>query len=106
MRQPRLDPKEIARALGAEHRGKVCAGSGYFGAMQLVADIQSHFVVPEGGGRATDPRWTERRLVPLSPATLRRLTRLAGRLRKEQGIVIALLQLAALLLERAVDERA
>lgn len=47
-----LDMDKIAAALGAERRGKV---------------------VPAGGGRATDPRWTERRLVPLGPRTLERL---------------------------------
>lgn len=109
MKQPKLEPKKIAKALGADHRGRVSAKSGHFGAMQLVAEIQSRLKVPEGGGRPTDPRWTERRLVPLAPATLRRLTQLADQLQKEHGIVIAPLQLAALLLERAageVDEQA
>ncbi len=104
MKQPKLDPKKIAKALGAEHRGKVSATGGHFGAMQLVAEIQSRFKVPEGGGRSTDPGWTERRLVPLAPATLKRLSQLADQLEREQGIVIAPLQLAALLLERAAGE--
>ena len=68
--KPQLDMKKIARGLGAERRGKVPATSGYFGAMQLVADIDARFRVPVGGGRSTDPRWTERRLVPLAPRTL------------------------------------
>src|ERR1700683_895020 len=46
----KLDAKKIAKALGAEHRGKVAAKSGYFGAMQLAAEIQSRFQVPESGG--------------------------------------------------------
>jgi hypothetical protein len=105
----KLDAKKIAKALGAEHRGKVAAKSGYFGAMQLAAEIQSRFQVPESGGRATDPHWTERRLVPLAPETLTRLSRMAKKLHDDEGIVIAPLQLAALLLEHAageVDERA
>jgi hypothetical protein len=104
----KLDTKRIARALGAEHRGKVAARGGYFGAGQLVAEIQSRFQVPERGGRATDPHWTERRLVPLAPETLTRLTQIAKKL-NDEGIVIAPLQLAGLLLEHAagkVDERA
>jgi hypothetical protein len=108
-RKSKLDPKKIAKALGAEHRGKVTAKSGYFGAVQLVAEIQSRFHVPEGGGRATDPHWTERRLVPLAPETLTRLSQIAKKLLHERGIVIAPLQLAGLLLEHAtgeVDERA
>jgi hypothetical protein len=105
----KLNTMTIAKALGAEHRGKVTAKGGHFGAMQLVAEIQSRFQVPEGGGRATDPHWTERRLIPLAPETLTRLSQLARELRDEQGVVIAPLQLAGLLLEHAagqVDGRA
>ena len=105
----KLDANKIAEVLGAERRGRVTAKSGHFGAMQLVAEIQSRFQVPQGGGRATDPHWTERRLVPLAPKTLTRLHQLAKRLHEERGIVIAPLQLAGLLLEQAtgeVDERA
>jgi hypothetical protein len=69
-----LDLDKIAKRLGAERRGKVSATGGYFGAMQLVADIQARFGVPTGGGRATEPNWTERRLVLLTPRTLRRHT--------------------------------
>jgi hypothetical protein len=102
--KPKLDTKKIAKALGAEHRGKVAAKGGHFGAVQLVAEIQSRFLVPQGGGRATDPHWTERRLVPLAPETLSRLSQIAKKLRDEQGIVIAPLQLAGLLLEHATGE--
>jgi len=62
----RLDMNKIARGLGAERRGKVAASGGYFGAIQLLADIEARFRVPSGGGRPTDAR-TERRLVPLAP---------------------------------------
>src|SRR5256885_11719861 len=74
-----LDMDKIARALGAERRGKITASGGYFGAMQLLADIEERFRVPSGGGRPTDPRWTERRLVPLAPRTLERLEQIADR---------------------------
>jgi len=66
----RLDPDRIATGLGAERHGKVSAKGGYFGGLQLLEDIGSRLRVPEGGGRATDPRWTERRLIPLAPRTL------------------------------------
>jgi hypothetical protein len=75
----RLDMGKIARGLGAERRGKVAAPAGYFGALALVADIETRFRVPSGGGRPTDPCWTERRLVPLAPRTLRRLEEIAER---------------------------
>ena len=68
-----LDMDKIARGLGAERRGRVAAEGGYFGAMELLADIEARFSAPAGGGRRTDPRWTERRLVPLAPRTLERL---------------------------------
>ncbi len=70
---PRLDMNKVARGLGAERKGKVSATGGYFAAMQLLADIEARFGVPASGGRATDPRWTDRRLVPLTPRTLERL---------------------------------
>ena len=55
----------IAKALGAERKGRVAASGGYFGAMQLVA-IEARLLVPAGGGRRTDPQWTERRLIPVA----------------------------------------
>ena len=38
-----LDMDKIARALGAVCQGKVSATGGYFGAMQLLADIEARF---------------------------------------------------------------
>jgi hypothetical protein len=49
--KPQLDMNNIARGLRAEREGKVSAGGGYFGAMQLLADIETRFRVPAGGGR-------------------------------------------------------
>jgi len=92
----KLDMDKIARGLGARRVGPVRSAGGYFGAMQLAAEVAERFRVPQGGGRATDPGWTERRLIPLSPETLRRLEDLAGRLH------VAPLQVAALLLEKSV----
>jgi hypothetical protein len=53
-----LDMDKIANRFGAERRGKVATGGGYFGAMQLLADIEARFRVPSSGGRPTDPSWT------------------------------------------------
>ncbi len=91
-----LDMERIAKALGAERRGKVSPRGGYFGALQLAAEVTARFRVPEGGGRATDPSWSEQRLVRLSPKTLEQLQQLA-----EQAHASPM-QVAALLLERAV----
>lgn len=59
--------------------------------------------MPDGGGRATDPQWTERRLGPLAPETLNRLSEIAKKL-QDEGLSIAPLQIAGLLLERATGE--
>jgi hypothetical protein len=72
--------------------------------MQLLADIEAHFRVPSGGGRATDPNWTERRLVPLAPRTLARLEELAAKIRQQGQIAIEPMQLAGLLLEKTTEQ--
>ena len=58
--------------------------------------IAARFRTPPGGGRKTNPRWTERRLIGLSPATVRRLRRIAARLD------ITPMQAAGVLLEWAL----
>ena len=57
-----------------------------------------------GGGRPTDPAWTEKRLIPLAPATLRRLERIASDIRKHKKVRLEAMQLAALLLEKSTKE--
>ena len=102
--KPKLNMDKIAKTLGAERRGKVEAGGGYFGAMQLVAEVEARFKAPAGGGRSTDPSWTERRLVPLAPKTLTR-ARTDRQDHSRQGRPrVAPLQVAALLLERATEQ--
>jgi hypothetical protein len=98
-----VDLDKVARGLGAVRRGTVRAEGGWFGAAQLAADVGARFRAPAGGGRATDPGWTERRLLPLAPETLARLERLSAAL-GERGVVVTPLQVAALLLERAAAE--
>jgi hypothetical protein len=100
----KLDMNRIARGLGAVRQGGTSARGGYFGALQLLGDIQARFRVPAGGGRATDPNWTERRLVPLAPRTLARLEELAARLREQSQVAIEPMQLAGLLLERTAEQ--
>lgn len=99
----RLDMDKIAKGLGGERRGRVEARAGYFGAVQLLADLETRLRAPAGGGRPTDPQWTERRLLPLAPATLRRLEELADKIRTDRGISIEPMQLAALLLEKTAE---
>ena len=98
-----LNMDRIAKELGAERKGKVAASGGYFGAMQLVADIEARLLVPAGGGRRTDPQWTERRLIPVAVRTLERLEKLTARVREHAGVNIEPMQLAALLLEKTTE---
>jgi hypothetical protein len=102
--KPHLDMAKIARGLRAERKGKVSAGGGYFGAMQLLADIETRLRVPAGGGRATDPNWTERRLVPLAPRTLKRLEAITKDVKARSGMSVEPMQLAALLLEKTTEQ--
>ena len=102
--KPQLDMNRIAKGLRAPRRGKATASGGYFGAMQLVADIQARFRVPRGGGRPTDPSWTERRLVPLAPRTLKRLEEIAAKVRARGSANLEPMQLAALLLEKTAEQ--
>src|SRR6059036_1395655 len=99
-----LNMDKIATALGAERRGTVSVTAGYFGAMQLLADVEARLRVPIGGGRPTDPRWTERRLVPLAPRTLERLEAMTERVRAHSGVNVEPMQLAALLLEKTTEQ--
>src|SRR5438045_7265495 len=99
-----LNMDKIASGLGAERQGRVAATGGYFGAMQLLADIEARFRVPPGGGRPTDPGWSERRLVPLAPRTLKRLEQIAAKVRAHAGVSVEPMQLAALLLEKKAEE--
>ncbi len=98
-----LDMNKIARGLGAERRGNVSSTGGYFGAMQLLADIEARLRVPTSGGRPTDPQWTERRLLPLAPRTLKRLEEITAKVREHGGLNLEPMQLAALLLEKTTE---
>jgi hypothetical protein len=54
--KPKLDMDTIAKVLGAERRGDVRAASGHFGAMQVVAEIQSRFPLPSFAETMKKPR--------------------------------------------------
>jgi hypothetical protein len=97
----RVDMDRVARVMGATRQGHVQAAAGAFGAAHLAHEVRARFQTPATGGRATDAAWTERRLVPLAPATLDRLEVLAATLCERAGVEIQPMQLAALLLEAA-----
>ena len=99
----KLNIDRIAKGLGAEPMGKVRSSGGFFGAMQVVSDIKARLRVPAGGGRPTDPEWTERRVLPLRRRTLERLEKITAKIRGSSGIKIEVMQLAALLVEKDVE---
>ncbi len=103
MSKRKLDTDKIARGLGARRRGKVYSTGGYPGAAQLAAEVRARFRVPPGGGRPTDPGWSEKRLVPIAPRTLKRLERIAKRLYEATGIRVEPMQLAAILVETTIE---
>ncbi|MGH7284277.1 MAG: hypothetical protein ACRELY_22345 [Polyangiaceae bacterium] len=100
----KINIEKIAKRLGATRRGTVKARSGYFGAMELVAEVQSRFHVPPTGGRATDPSLTVQRQIALHEETYERLVVLADRISKATGRSIGPLQVGTVLLERAAGE--
>ena len=65
---------------------------------------ETRFRVPAGGGRATDPEWTERRLVQLTPRTLKRLEAITEGVKARSGVNLEPMQLAALLLEKTTEQ--
>ena len=87
-------------------RGRAQRESRRFGWLlwgDAVADIEARLLVPAGGGRRTDPQWTERRLIPVAVRTLERLEKLTARVREHAGVNIEPMQLAALLLEKTTE---
>jgi hypothetical protein len=100
----RVNIEKIAKGLRAERRGNVHVRHGYFGAIQLAADVQARFRTPKGGGRGTDPSWTAKRLLPLAEESLQKLAELARTIEEKRHVHIEPMQVAALLLERTLDK--
>lgn len=105
-RNLKLDMRKVAEELGAERRGGVKATGGYFGAVQLAAEVAARFRTPPTGGRATDPSWTDKRLVPMAPKTLSRLEKLANEVNAGSEVTVTPFQVAAILLEDATERGA
>ncbi len=92
----KITDEQIAERLGGEVLGEAQATGGYFGALALAEDVKRRFKTPSTGGRATDPEWTERRLVRFKRETLVELKSIAN------GLAISPMQVAALLIEVAL----
>lgn len=103
MSKRKLDTDRIARGLGARKKDKLYPTGGYTGAAQLAAEVQERLRVPPGGGRPTDPSWSDKRLVPIAPRTLERLQRMAKQLQEDTALRVEPMQLAAILLETTTE---
>jgi len=95
----KVDHERLSRNLGSTIRGRVTAGPGYFGALQLAESVRERFRPPAGGGRARDRGWTMKRLIPVRPETLVRLQRLAAEVSDLVDYRVEPLQVAALMIE-------
>ena len=104
MSKRKVDTDKVAAGLRARKGGAVYPTAGYPGAAQLAAEVRERFRVPDGGGRPTDPSWTDKRLVPIAPRTLERLQTMAKKLYDETGVRVEPMQLAAILLETKADQ--
>lgn len=99
MKRRFLDHAKLARNLGSQPRGRVPSKSGYFGALELAAEVRRRFKSPATGGRATDWGWTAKRLIPMRTETLVRLQELAKEVSRYAKCRVEPLQLAALIIE-------
>ena len=95
---------KIAKKLGAKRRGRVEARAGYFGALELLAEVQKRFRVPSTGGRASDASLTVQRQIALQERTYKQLVAVAARLSKATGKSIGPLQIGTVLLEHAAEQ--
>jgi hypothetical protein len=95
VKRRKIDRARLARA----GRSPVQPKSGGFDALQLAEEVRRRFKPPAGGGRATDPGWTAKRLMPMRPNTLTRLEELAKEISRRAKRRVEPLQLAALIIE-------
>ncbi|HEY8150042.1 MAG TPA: hypothetical protein VIK51_14140 [Vicinamibacteria bacterium] len=103
MKRSKLSHARLAKNLGSRVAGSVRAGAGYFGALQVAEDVRRRFKAAPRGGRARDPEWTQKRLLPFRPETLARLQTLAARVSEIVEFRVEPLQVAALLVERDLE---
>jgi len=98
--------KRIAKRMGAELVERLPdVGGGAAGAMRMAAMLQVRLQPGQGArpGRPSVPAWTRRPKVPMSAATERRLAKLAKLFSRRQKHPITPMQVAAQLLEAAVE---
>ena len=98
--------KRIAELTGAQLVEQLPdVGGGAFGAMRMARLLQSRLQPGQGErpGRPSVPDWDRRPKVPMSKATETKLTKLARAMSREQKHPVTPMQVAAQLLEEAVN---
>jgi hypothetical protein len=98
----RLDMNKIAKGLGAQRRGKVATSEGYFGAMQLLADVA---IFASGCRRAAAGKGSrlDGKAAGSARANRETLEEIRVKVREHSGTSLEPMQLAALLLERTTE---
>ena len=101
----KAEPKEWTDSgLGAERRGAVVSSGSYFGARQLLADIEAASTcLPAAEDRPTQPGpsddFCRSRPEPLSASK-----KLAAKVREHGGANLEPMQFAALLIEKTIEQ--
>ena len=103
MMRSKISHVRLARNLRSRVSGRARAGAGYFAALQVAEEVRRRFKSAPSGGRARDPEWTQKRLLPIRPETLTRLQELSARVSEIVEFRVEPLQIAALLVERDLD---
>ena len=101
--------KRIAKKLGAKVVERLPdVGGGAMGAMRMAKLLQERLQPGQGKrpGRPGVPNWTRRPKVPMSEATEQRLAKLAEVFSRQQKHRVTPMQVAAQLLEAAVESAA
>ena len=101
--------KRIAKKLGAKVVERLPdVGGGALGAMRMAKLLQERLQPGQGKrpGRPGVPNWTRRPKVPMSEATEQRLAKLAEVFSRQQKHRVTPMQVAAQLLEAAVESAA
>jgi hypothetical protein len=100
-----VDSREFARMLGAKIVGEIpTVGGGPFG-MARLAQLLHQRLTPSPGerpGRPTNPNWVKRCKVPMSAATVERLSQMAEQMSTPERR-ISPMQVAAQLLQEALE---
>jgi hypothetical protein len=96
-----LNYDKIARILGAERGGEMTAGSGYFAACQLAAEVRARSSQPKPHRQESSTRAVYEFCIYLSPRLMRKLEAIAAKA-QEEGLHVEVAELASEAFEDSV----